>query len=101
MTFSDLNISGSLTTALDKLGYTRPTPIQLQAIPHILQGRDVFGSAQTGTGKTAAFSLPILQLLSTLKAKHNNAKIEALILAPTRELASQIGDAIESYSTGV
>lgn len=82
--------------ALDHMGYAQPTPIQQQAIPFILQGRDIFGCAQTGTGKTAAFALPILQQLhNNNSARHT---IRALILAPTRELASQISDSIKSYS---
>jgi ATP-dependent RNA helicase RhlE len=97
MTFQDLNITKSLITALNNMGYTDPTPIQQQAIPHLLQGKDIFGCAQTGTGKTAAFALPILQLLD---AKRNNASprtIKALVLAPTRELALQISESFKSY----
>jgi ATP-dependent RNA helicase RhlE len=95
MTFNDLKLTEPLIKALESLGYKTPTPIQEQAIIPILEGRDIFGCAQTGTGKTAAFSLPILQQL------HNNAgprAIRALILAPTRELALQISDNIRSYS---
>lgn len=99
MTFSDLNLIGTLTEALTKKGYTTPTPIQEQSIPHILQGRDIFGCAQTGTGKTAAFALPILQLIH---AKGNTPKgvIKALILAPTRELALQISENFHAYGKG-
>lgn len=68
MTFSNLRLIKPLVMALDKKGYTEPTPIQEQAIPHILDGKDIFGCAQTGTGKTAAFALPILQLLDAKKA---------------------------------
>jgi ATP-dependent RNA helicase RhlE len=97
MSFSNLNLIQPLVTALDKLNYSNPTPIQQQAIPHILEGRDIFGCAQTGTGKTAAFALPILQQLHTSKNTDKKG-IRALILAPTRELASQISDNIRSYS---
>lgn len=100
MTFTDLNISSPLVKTLDKLGYANPTPIQQQAIPHVLAGRDLFGCAQTGTGKTAAFSLPILQLLSNSLQNQPAQKIQALILAPTRELAIQIGNNIQAYQAG-
>ncbi|MBL0316901.1 MAG: DEAD/DEAH box helicase [Flavobacteriales bacterium] len=96
MTFSDLKLSEPLLVALGELGYDSPTPIQQQAITPILEGRDIFGSAQTGTGKTAAFALPVLQQLH-LKPKTNSA-IRALILAPTRELAIQISENIHAYS---
>jgi ATP-dependent RNA helicase RhlE len=95
MTFNDLKLTEPLLMALKDVGYTSPTPIQEQAIIPILEGRDIFGCAQTGTGKTAAFSLPILQQLSGKTASRN---ISALILAPTRELALQINDNIRSYS---
>lgn len=97
MTFSDLKITKSLITALDKMGYTDPTPIQQQAIPHLLQGKDIFGCAQTGTGKTAAFALPILQLLDAKKNHNAPRTIKALVLAPTRELALQISESFTSY----
>ncbi len=83
--------------ALDQLGYQQPTPIQQQAIPHVLSGRDVFGCAQTGTGKTAAFTLPILQLLYG-NSPNGPRQIRTLILAPTRELALQISASITAYS---
>jgi len=82
--------------ALSEAGYTSPTSIQEQAIPPILKGSDIFGCAQTGTGKTAAFALPVLQQLFSNKTKGQHPR--ALILAPTRELASQIGKSIEQYS---
>ncbi|HQQ95000.1 MAG TPA: DEAD/DEAH box helicase [Bacteroidia bacterium] len=94
MTFSNLKLIKPLILALDKKGYINPTPIQLQAIPPILEGRDIFGCAQTGTGKTAAFALPILQ---QLHARPSQKHVRALILAPTRELASQISDNIKTY----
>ena len=90
MTFSDLKLINQLVTALDKKGYKNPTPIQEQSIPHILAGKDIFGCAQTGTGKTAAFALPILQLLDANKPTVPQKTIKALVLAPTRELALQI-----------
>jgi ATP-dependent RNA helicase RhlE len=98
MTFSELKIIKPLIMALDKLGYDQPTPIQQQAIPPILNGKDIFGCAQTGTGKTAAFALPILQLLSTKEKGTSRSHIKALILAPTRELALQISESIKGYS---
>jgi ATP-dependent RNA helicase RhlE len=96
MKFSELNLIKPLVLALDQLGYAEPTPIQQQAIPSVLAGRDLFGCAQTGTGKTAAFALPILQKL--VGSKSNNKSIRALILAPTRELAAQISENIKQYS---
>ena len=86
--------------SLKAKGYTAPTAIQQKAIPHILEGKDIFGSAQTGTGKTAAFALPILQLLFTKKISHQKG-IKALILAPTRELAQQISDSFRDYGRGL
>ncbi len=101
MTFSELKIIKPLITALDKKGYTEPTPIQEQSIPAILQGKDIFGCAQTGTGKTAAFALPILQLLSLKKQTNSTTTIKALVLAPTRELALQISDSFLNYGRNV
>jgi ATP-dependent RNA helicase RhlE len=98
MTFQNLNLSTSLLEALSKKGYTTPTPIQQQCIPYVLDGRDLFGGAQTGTGKTAAFSLPLIQLIAAKKFSHDG--IKALILAPTRELALQINDCIKAYNHG-
>jgi len=83
--------------ALDKMGYNDPTPIQEQAIPSILEGRDVFGCAQTGTGKTAAFALPMLQMLQN-RTREGERTTKALILAPTRELALQISESVKDYS---
>ena len=97
MTFNDLKLIKELTLALDKKGYKEPTPIQQQAIPHILAGKDIFGCAQTGTGKTAAFALPILQLLHEKKPAVPQKTIKALILAPTRELALQISENFLAY----
>lgn len=100
MNFQDLKLKPEILKALAKENYESPTPIQERSIPSVLEGRDLLGCAQTGTGKTAAFSLPIIQLLSnnqtTLKGK--NRPIRALILSPTRELALQISDNIHAYS---
>jgi ATP-dependent RNA helicase RhlE len=93
--FKDLELIEPLQAAVAKAGYREPTPIQQAAIPPALQGRDVLGCAQTGTGKTAAFSLPILQRID--KTATDPPKIRALILTPTRELAAQIGDNIQTY----
>lgn len=101
MTFSELKITKPLIAALDKMGYNEPTPIQTQSIPSLLQGRDIFGCAQTGTGKTAAFALPILQMINANKQINNTKGIKALILAPTRELALQISESIRSYGAQV
>jgi ATP-dependent RNA helicase RhlE len=99
MTFSDLKLIKPLALALDNMGYTQPTPIQEQSIPHILLGKDIFGCAQTGTGKTAAFALPILQSLQNKSNPNSNKRtIKALVLAPTRELALQISNNFSSYS---
>ena len=95
--FSDLNLSKAILQALDKMEYVQPTPIQTQAIPLVLEGRDLFGCAQTGTGKTAAFSLPLLQILSEQAERKGPRRIQVLILAPTRELAAQIGENIAAY----
>lgn len=95
--FSDLNLSDALLKALTKLEYVHPTPIQVQAIPYVLEGRDLFGCAQTGTGKTAAFSLPLLQMLSEEPERKGPRRLQVLILAPTRELAAQIGENIDAY----
>jgi ATP-dependent RNA helicase RhlE len=97
-TFATTWLNQNLLDALIKQWYSQPTPIQAQAIPMILSGKDVFGCAQTGTGKTAAFSLPILQLLSKEQPKPGSIRsIRALILTPTRELAIQIGENIAEY----
>jgi len=86
-----------LQRAVAAEGYVTPTPVQEQCIPHLLQGRDLMGTAQTGTGKTAAFALPLLQRLSTRRDKPLKGTPRALILAPTRELAAQIGESIRTY----
>jgi ATP-dependent RNA helicase RhlE len=98
MTFESLGLSKPLLKALEKEGYTTPTPIQAQSIPLILDGKDVLGCAQTGTGKTAAFSLPILQLLDENPPTTGRKRpIRVLILTPTRELALQIKESIDTY----
>lgn len=99
MTFNDLNIIPPILKALTKENYTTPTPIQEQAIPAVLAGRDLLGCAQTGTGKTAAFAVPIIQLLSQQPSSPGtHRRIRSLILTPTRELAQQISDNIHAYS---
>src|SRR5436305_1172246 len=98
--FKILNLSAPLVKALVDKGYETPTPIQQKAIPVILEGKDIFGCAQTGTGKTAAFALPILQLLEQTK-KPGNRSVRALILAPTRELASQISQSFTDYGSNL
>jgi ATP-dependent RNA helicase RhlE len=97
MSFAELNLSESLLRAVREEGYTIATPIQVQAIPHVLAGRDILGCAQTGTGKTAAFALPTLQRLSQHGAPPRGRRIRTLVLAPTRELAVQIGDSFRAY----
>src|SRR5512139_303627 len=98
MSFEKLNLIKPLLTALTTEGYTIPTPIQVQAIPVILERKDLIGCAQTGTGKTAAFAIPILQLLSAEKHSHHQRRIiKSLILTPTRELAVQIGESFDAY----
>lgn len=100
MTFKELNLIEPVQQALNKKGYTQPTPIQQQSIPHILEGRDIFGCAQTGTGKTAAFALPILNQLY-LNKQRGSLGIKALILAPTRELAVQISESFTAYGSNM
>ncbi len=95
MNFTDLKLIEPIAKALQEEGYTQPTPIQQKAIPNILQGRDLLGTAQTGTGKTAAFAIPILQNLTEKNIRNN--QIKALILTPTRELAIQIEESFNAY----
>ena len=96
MQFQDLNLIDPLLRAISAEGYDEPTPIQQQAIPYLLAGRDLVGCAQTGTGKTAAFALPILQRLMNA-GPSNHGGLRVLVLSPTRELASQIGDSFANY----
>src|SRR6266540_7294369 len=95
MPFSQLGLSDKVLAAVQAAGYTNPTPIQQQAIPHVLDGRDVLGIAQTGTGKTAAFVLPMLTKLEQGRARARMPR--TLILEPTRELAAQVVDHFEKY----
>lgn len=99
MSFNNLQLIEPILQALQKEGYTHPTPIQEKAIPVVLQKKDLLGCAQTGTGKTAAFVLPIIQLLYKEDQQHHQPyrKIKALVLTPTRELAMQIGESIRAY----
>ncbi len=97
MTFNELDLIAPILNALENLGYTNPTPIQEQAIPIILSGNDIMGCAQTGTGKTAAFAIPILQNLTKNPRPDGKRKIRCLILTPTRELAIQIEENIKEY----
>ena len=92
--FADLALRPELLQALSGLGYEEPTPIQREAIPHLLQGHDLLGQAATGTGKTAAFALPVLHLLSDAE---RGAQPKALVLVPTRELAVQVSEAMHRY----
>jgi len=102
--FAALGLSRPLCVAVEKAGYETPTPIQAKAVPDVLAGRDLLGCAQTGTGKTAAFALPILHHLSGARApggrRRDRRPIRALVLAPTRELAAQIGDSFGKYGRG-
>src|SRR5579871_2736210 len=95
--FTDLGLAAPLLKALAAEGYTTPTPIQAKAIPHLLAGRDILGVAQTGTGKTAAFALPILHYLATRPKRPLPRTCRALILSPTRELAGQIETSFRTY----
>ncbi len=98
MSFETLGLAAGLLRAVGEQGYTEPTPIQSQAIPPVLQGRDVMACAQTGTGKTAAFTLPLLQRLMTTRAGPGGSRRpRALVLAPTRELAAQVGESLRDY----
>jgi ATP-dependent RNA helicase RhlE len=97
MHFESLNIIDPILKSIKEEGYTIPTPIQVQAIPIVLQGTDLIGCAQTGTGKTAAFAVPILQLLSNNRSFDRKRKIRSLIVTPTRELAIQIEESFKAY----
>ena len=96
-TFAELALRAPVLETLAAQHYVSPTPIQAQAIPHLLAGRDLLGCAQTGTGKTAAFALPILQRLAKSSGRRAPRTVRALILAPTRELAAQITDSFRRY----
>ena len=97
MPFTQLN--SNLQSAIEALGYTVPTPIQVKAIPLILRGRDILGAAQTGTGKTGAYALPILQMMGNTNP-NELARVKMLVLVPTRELSEQITLAIRSFALG-
>ncbi|MGL4958176.1 MAG: DEAD/DEAH box helicase, partial [Plesiomonas sp.] len=96
--FDSLGLCDELLRAVAEQGYSQPTPIQRQAIPVVLQGRDIMASAQTGTGKTAGFTLPLLQQLSTQPQPKGRRPVRALILTPTRELAAQVWENVREYS---
>ena len=96
MSFSSLGLSAPILDAIAEKGYDTPSPIQAKAIPAVIEGRDVMAAAQTGTGKTAGFTLPILELLTKgQRAQANQARV--LILTPTRELAAQVGESVATY----
>ncbi|GAB3031965.1 DEAD/DEAH box helicase [Bowmanella dokdonensis] len=97
MSFEQLGLSAELLRAVAEQGYSQPTPIQAQAIPLVLQGKDVLAGAQTGTGKTAGFTLPLLQLLQGRPVKPGVRPVRALVLTPTRELAAQVAESVETY----
>ncbi len=98
MTFKELGLAEPILKALEAEGYEKPTPIQVQAIPILLQGKDLLGVAQTGTGKTAAFGLPILQhLYNSQNGQQGKRRLKALVVTPTRELAIQIGESLTAY----
>ena len=98
MTFDDLGLSPAILTAVTEKGYDTPSPIQEKAIPAVLSGRDVMAAAQTGTGKTAGFTLPLLELLSKSGKKVQSNQVRALVLTPTRELAAQVAESVSNYS---
>jgi len=100
MPFTSLGLSAPILDAVAKQGYETPTPIQAQAIPAVLEGKDVMGAAQTGTGKTAGFTLPILEILSQGKSAGSN-QVRALILTPTRELAAQVHESVATYGVNL
>jgi len=97
MSFTTLGLSAELLRAVTDQGYTEPTPVQRQAIPVILEGRDILAGAQTGTGKTAGFTLPLLQRLNATPRADSRRRVRALILTPTRELAAQVEDSVRTY----
>lgn len=99
MPFTDLGLVAELSRAVAAKGYQKPTPIQAQAIPTILEGRDLMGGSQTGTGKTAAFTLPMLQRLSSGQSRPKSPR--GLVLTPTRELAAQVGESVATYGKGL
>ena len=94
--FTDLDLEVNVLTAISDAGYTSPTPIQAQAIPEALKGKDILGIAQTGTGKTASFTLPLITMLSKGRARARMPR--SLVLAPTRELAAQVAENFDIYA---
>ena len=99
MSFKNLGLQQEIVQAIEEKGYTTATPIEIQAIPLIVKGHDILASAETGTGKTAAFTLPLLQVLMDLRKNEHGRVVRALILTPTRELAAQVGDSVKTYGT--
>ena len=97
MSFTTLGLSAELLRAIADQGYSKPTPVQSRAIPVILEGKDILAGAQTGTGKTAGFALPLLQLLSKRSVTKGKNSVRALILTPTRELAAQVEESVAAY----
>ena len=95
MNFSDLGLSTEVLRAVEDAGYKQPTPIQEQAIPYVLMGRDVLGCAQTGTGKTASFTLPMIDILASGRARARMPR--TLVIEPTRELAAQVSESFDAY----
>src|ERR1041385_1706136 len=98
MSFKNLGLDAKILQAVQEAGYTEPTPIQLAAIPPIIAGHDLIGIAQTGTGKTAAFTLPILTKLAAQSAAGPNRRTRVLVIAPTRELVLQIEENVRAYA---
>ena len=101
MSFKNLGISEPILKSLTHKGYKEPTPIQEKSIPAILEGLDVMAAAQTGTGKTASFTLPILNMLSHPKNNHKGHQVRALIITPTRELAAQVRENVLTYGNNL
>ena len=97
MGFEKLGLTSMIQKAIEELGYQKPTPVQAKVIPAVLEGRDVMATAQTGTGKTAAYALPLLEILTQKKKAIVPKSTRSLILVPTRELASQVGQSIQQY----
>src|SRR5690554_7597034 len=96
--FASLGLAEPLLRAISEAGYTQPTPIQAKAIPVVLEGRDLLAAAQTGTGKTAGFTLPLLHLMHQNPAQRKPGRPRCLILTPTRELAAQVEESVQTYS---
>ena len=101
MSFDSLGLAPPLLRAVAEQGYTTPTPIQQRAVPEILAGRDLLAAAQTGTGKTAAFTLPLLHRLSAEAVDPAHRHVRVLVLVPTRELAVQVEDSVRTYGQGL